>query len=64
MSGISRIIVKVVRISGTSTLPGTISLWGQDSSGNKHEEVIYTDARLWSLSDKVKPEATDIALFT
>ena len=21
---------------------------GQDSSGNKHEEVIYTDARLWS----------------
>jgi hypothetical protein len=28
MSGISRIIVKVVHISGTSTLPGTISLWG------------------------------------
>ncbi len=41
--------VKVASIPDTNTLPGTLTLWGDNSTREFNREVIYTDARLWSL---------------
>jgi len=42
--------VKVTSIADTNALAGTMTLWGQKNLvSTQNAEVVYTDARLWSL---------------